>query len=50
MKRVRRVLSASVAPVMIAATIIFTFTVARYADGDVEAAPIVRGELEGASQ
>lgn len=46
MKQVRRIFSFSVAPLMIGATIVFTFAAARYADGDVEAAPIVRGELQ----
>lgn len=44
MKQLRRIFSLSAAPLIIAATIVFTFAAARYADGDVEAAPIVRGE------
>ncbi len=41
MKQVRTVLSSSLAPLVIAATIVLSFAVARYADGEVEAAPIV---------
>ena len=44
MKRALRIFSFSVAPLMIAVIIIVAFGAARYADGDVEAAPIVRGQ------
>ncbi len=44
MTPVRKFISSAAVVVTIAASIILTFTLARQADGDVEAAPIVAGD------
>ena len=42
MSRIRKILSSAVVVTTIAAGIVATFTLVRMADGDVEAAPIVK--------